>query len=58
MHAEESMTYSVESIIKPQIIDNSQAIFSAQKIREVNYKHRKRKVDQDRDQIDNQNVVE
>jgi len=47
---DESVSYSVESFMKPQVIDNSHAIFSAQKIREVNYKFRKRKVDVDREQ--------
>jgi hypothetical protein len=36
--------------MKPHAIDNSAAIFSAQKIREVNYKYRKRKVDQEREE--------
>mmetsp|Transcript_32475 Transcript_32475/g.37026 ORF Transcript_32475/g.37026 Transcript_32475/m.37026 type:complete len:104 (-) Transcript_32475:160-471(-) len=46
-HEDESVGYSVESFIKPHEIDNSAAIFSAQKIREVNFKQRKRKVDQE-----------
>lgn len=44
----------MESLMKPQAIDNSAAIFSAQKIREVNYKYRKRKVDQDREKAENE----
>ena len=44
---DESVTYSMESFMKPQVIDNSINILSAQKIREVNYKFRKRKVDMD-----------
>lgn len=46
---DESMNYSVESFMKPHEIDSSAAIFSAQKVREVNYKNRKRKVDTERE---------
>jgi hypothetical protein len=46
---EEDVNYSGDSFIKPHEIDNSAAIFSAQKIREVNYKYRKRKIDQEID---------
>ena len=49
MNMDESVTYSMESFMKPQVIDNSINILSAQKIREVNYKFRKRKVDQDKE---------
>jgi hypothetical protein len=52
LHPDESVNYSVESFMKPHAIDNSAAIFSAQKIREVNYKHRRRKVDQDREDME------
>lgn len=47
-HPDESVSYSVESFMRPHEIDSSAAIFSAQKIREVNYKQRRRKVDEDR----------
>lgn len=49
--------------MKPQEIDNSHAIFSKQKIREINYKFRKRKVDYDiehgghEDHINNQALM-
>jgi hypothetical protein len=50
MHPDESMNVSVESFMKPhREIDSSQAIFSAQKVREINYKNRKRKVDTERE---------
>lgn len=49
-HGDESVSYSVESFMKPHEIDSSAAIFSAQKIREVDYKQRRRKVDEDREQ--------
>jgi hypothetical protein len=45
MQQDESMNHSVESFMKPQAIDSSAAIFSAQKVREINYKNRKRKAD-------------
>ena len=60
---DESIAYSVESFMKPQEIDNSHAIFSKQKIREINYKFRKRKVDYDiehgghEDHINNQALM-